>query len=70
MSSITHIFITALEALFAFGIVGSALVVILTSIEDLREVFTDSSEASSDRQREVENRASAKLADHTNFASM
>ena len=28
-----------LEAIFAFGIVGSALVVILTGFEDVREMF-------------------------------
>ncbi len=40
MSSVIHALIWALEAIFVFGIVGAALVVILTSIEDVREVFS------------------------------
>ena len=31
--------IRLLEAIFAFGIIGSALVIILTGVEDVREVF-------------------------------
>ena len=31
--------IRLLEAVFAFGIIGSALVVILAGIEDVREIF-------------------------------
>jgi hypothetical protein len=35
-----HFAITLLEILFAVGIIGSALVVILTSIEDTIEIVT------------------------------
>lgn len=31
--------IRLLEAIFAFGIVGSALVIILAGVEDVREIF-------------------------------
>ena len=43
MEAFTRFLVTAairiLEGIFAFGILGSALVVILAGIEDLREVF-------------------------------
>jgi hypothetical protein len=31
--------IRLLEAIFAFGIIGSALVVLLAGVEDIREIF-------------------------------
>ena len=39
MGSIASLLIKSLEAIFAFGLVGSALVVLMTSIEDFREVL-------------------------------
>ena len=39
MRSVIHIGIWVLEAIFAFGIIGSALVVILAGVEDVREIF-------------------------------
>jgi phenylalanyl-tRNA synthetase alpha subunit len=39
--------IRLLEAIFAFGIIGSALVVLLAGVEDIREVFKKD-----DRQRD------------------
>jgi hypothetical protein len=39
--SLIHGAIYALEGLFAFGIIGSALVVLLTSIEDFGEILKD-----------------------------
>ena len=39
MRLLVTIGIRLLEAIFVFGIVGSALVVLLAGVEDLREVF-------------------------------
>lgn len=71
MSVITYALIRVLETIFVFGIVGAALVVILTSIEDVRDVLSnDNGERSGERQGEMKHRASTRLADHSNFASM
>lgn len=40
MQALIHFAIKLLEVLFAIGIIGSALVVVLTSIEDVIEIFT------------------------------
>ena len=40
MHTLIHFAIYVLEAMFAAGIIGSALVVLLTSIEDVIEIAT------------------------------
>ncbi|MFB3812930.1 MAG: hypothetical protein ACE14L_02375 [Terriglobales bacterium] len=39
MQEIIRISVVALEAIFCLGLFGSALVILLTSIEDVREVL-------------------------------
>ncbi len=38
MQALTQVFIHALELLFALGLLGSALVILLTAVEDSREL--------------------------------
>lgn len=40
MASMENLLIRMLEGIFVFGLVGSALVVLMTSIEDFREVLS------------------------------
>ena len=39
MSRIVHFFILLLEASFAIGVIGCFLVLVLTTIEDVQELF-------------------------------
>ena len=50
MASVVHFLIALLEATFAFGIVGSAVVVLLTSIEDFAEALGNHGDDLLDRE--------------------
>jgi hypothetical protein len=39
MSALLHFLIILLEACFAIGVIGSFLVLVLTTIEDVQELF-------------------------------